>query len=25
MGKYEESLKKYLALEMLDPEFYRYK
>ena len=24
MGRYEESLKKYLALEKLDPAFYRY-
>ena len=24
MGRYEESLKKYLLLEKLDPKFYRY-
>ena len=24
MGRYEESLKKYLELEKLDPDFYRY-
>lgn len=24
MGRYEESLKKYIELEKIDPEFYRY-